>query len=148
MIWRQAALRPVRATPLAAALLFVALLGAGPGIASAPVTRSCELLPHGSIAGANDGCTVSGEATQQIDATITVVQGTIDVMEIEFLAPNGARHAFLCTFTVTSTSCVVPIEGSGVAGTWSVTGRIVAADPLGLFLGGFDTYARLDATFV
>lgn len=129
----------------AVALSLLLLLPVG---AAAPVTESCELVPHGYLAGANDGCTVTGIATQRIDAVVTVTGGTIDAIEIEIAGPGGQRHVFVCTYEVVASTCLLPVRTSGISGAWTVTARIVAADPLGPFLyGSADTYARLDATF-
>lgn len=133
--------------PVAAALALL-VLAAATGSA-APTTRSCELLPHGYLAGAEvDGCSVSDVATQRIDAVVTVTGGTLDAIEIEIAGPAGQRHVFVCTYEAVASTCLFPVRTSGVSGIWTVTARIVAADPLGPFLyGNADTYARLDATF-
>lgn len=132
------------------ALIALALVGLAAPTSVAAVTLSCQLVPHGFIFGINtNGCTVSAPATQSILAVVSVTQGTVDAIEIEMLGPTGSRHVFLCTYQVATSVCVLPVQQSNVVdGTWSVTARIVAADPLGPFLfGGADTYARLDATF-
>lgn len=116
--------------------------------AAAPVSASCELIPHGALMGVGE-CTVSGFAASSIYAVVSVTQGTVDAIEIEMRDPAGTRHVFLCTYQVTMSACLFPVQVTNVAdGTWSVTARVVAADPLGPVLyGGVDTHARLDATF-
>lgn len=132
-----------------ALLLAVLLLAATAPTGDAATTRSCEIVPHGRPAGVStNGCTVSGDVTQRLDATVTVVAGNVDLILLEMIAPDGARHEFACTFTITTTTCPIPVQGVGAPGTWSVTARAVTTDPLGIFLGGFDSYARLDATFL
>lgn len=134
-------------TPLLLALLLLAV--AAPPVEAAPVTRSCELLPHGALAGANvTGCSVAGDVTQSIHAVVSVTAGTVDAIEIEMTGSAGQRHVFVCSFAVAVSTCILPVQENGVAGSWTVRARIVAADPLGpVLFGGADTYARLDATF-
>ena len=135
----------MRAALLAAILV---VLAATP-LAEAAVTRSCEIVPHGRPAGVStNGCTLAGLVTQRLDATVTVVAGNVDVIEIDMLAPDGASHAFVCTFTITSATCPIPVQGVGAPGEWRITARAATSDPAGILLGGFDSYARLDATFV
>lgn len=139
--------RPMRGLPVVLGLLL--LLASAPSAAAA-TTKSCELVPRGFlVGGSTNGCSVSNLATQEVRAVVHVTGGTIDAIEIDMAGPAGERHAFVCTFTVQVSSCVLPVQAGPVDGVWTVTARIVAADPLGpVVFGSIDTYARLEATFV
>lgn len=126
-------------------LLLTALVPTG----SAAETKSCVIVPHGAPAGVTtNGCTVSGIVTSELRATVTVMAGNVDAILLSMVGPGGARQDFVCTATVSSAQCFFPIRTTGAPGAWSVTARGVTSDPAGIFLGGFDSYAQLDATFI
>lgn len=135
--------RGVRAFALAVLLVLAAPL------AGASTTASCEITPHGYIAAAStNGCSVTGQPTSQVYAQVTVVGGTVDEIAITMTSSTGERHDFVCTYDVSLSGCALPVRVGPVSGTWTVTARIVAADPLGPFLfGSADTDSRLDVTF-
>lgn len=140
-----------RAMPRVGLLVVFAMLLiplAVPSALSAPVTRSCELVPHGALMGVGE-CSVSAFAASSIQAVVSVTVGTVDAIEIEMRDPAGSRHVFLCEYHSVGAVCFFPVQvTNAMDGTWTVTARVVAADPLGPVLyGGVDTYARLDATF-
>lgn len=124
------------------------LASAIPSAEAAPVTQGCEIIPHGALLGVGE-CSVSGFAASSIHAVVSVTQGTVDAIEIEMRDPAGARHVFLCEYHSVGAVCFFPVQvTNAMDGTWTVTARVVAADPLGPVLyGGVDTHARLDATF-
>ncbi|HUR67849.1 MAG TPA: hypothetical protein VM370_01275 [Candidatus Thermoplasmatota archaeon] len=137
----------MRATLVLLLLLAAATLATS-ARAGGPSHHGCDLTPHGVIvAGNTNGCTFTDSVTQFLWANVTVTAGTVDAIEISANGP-GEQHVFLCTFEVVASSCLLPVQDSWAPGTWSVTARIVAADPVGVLVGNVDTYSRFDATFV